>query len=186
MAACNAARRFLGHGQRGLGALFAFLRRCRQQRRIRRTEGLPVLLQPGATLHQVFQCAQRMALVGFGQAQRLLGFAQTAACLGDLAAGGLNRILGVGQLRRRFAVARGGGRRTGTGIVEQLLPARFVLRQLAVLRSPMGSSVPNWSRRASSRDRESLRWPISDSSRLTSELATAISVCAACSVSEAE
>jgi hypothetical protein len=59
---------FLGHGQRGLGALFAFLR-CRQQRRIRRTEGQPVLLQPAATLHQVFQCTQRMALVGLGQAQ---------------------------------------------------------------------------------------------------------------------
>jgi hypothetical protein len=128
---------FLSQSQSGLGALFAF-RRCRQQCRIRSTEGLPVLLQPTAALHQVIQCTDRMALVGLGQAQGLLGLAQAAACFGDVTAGGLNRVLGIGHLRRRFAVPCSSSRRAAAGVVEQMLPARFVLRQLAVLCAPMG------------------------------------------------
>jgi hypothetical protein len=109
------------------------------------------------------------------------------ACLGNLATGRLDGILGVGQLCRRFAMPCRGCRRTETGIVEQLLPARLVLCKLAVLRTPVGLFVgqlvqPGFQPRARIAQVADFRFEPAD----LGTGGTAISVCAACRASEAE
>jgi hypothetical protein len=79
-----------------------------------------------------------MSLVGLGQAQGLLGIAQVAAGLGDIGTRCLQGILGRGQAGRGFLVAGGGGGGTATGILQQEIPARRILGQLALLAMPVG------------------------------------------------
>jgi hypothetical protein len=152
--------------------------------RLGRAQGLPVLLQAAAPLHQVFQRALRMALVGLGQAQRLFGFAQGAAGLGDFAPAPAPhpRIgqAGRGFLWRAAAVAH------GLREFSSRVPARRVLGQLALLRHANVRPRRPADRGALPAARESRKWPISDSSRLTSLPAANISACAACRASEAE
>ena len=79
-----------------------------------------------------------MPLVGVGQAQCLFGFAQAAAGLGDIAAGRLHSRLGGGKARSRFLVTGGGGGGTAAGILQQQVPARLFLGQMALLAAPVG------------------------------------------------
>ena len=109
-----------------------------------------------------------------------------AARLGHLLAGELHVVLGLGQAGGGFLVAGAGGHGPLARVLQQRLPAEFLVLDAAQLPRPVAVfDVELGQARLEAHWRESRTWLISDSSRLTSALAAYISACAACSASEA-
>jgi hypothetical protein len=131
---------------------------------------LPVLLQPAATLRQVFQRAHRVATMSASARRRACSASPGAAGLGDLAAGRLHRILAVGQQRRRGRSWRAAAVRcTGRGIVGSVVQRGVGGDVASAARARWRFRCPAGRCACFQPARMSRKWPqLSDSSRLTS------------------